>query len=81
MLYVNRNAEQLDDTNEMPLLGTPKLKSFNAIWPEPDEGFRKLEENSTHPTLNLKRGDVLSVRDGKIRDELCTTESCWSGEF
>jgi hypothetical protein len=82
MLYVNKNAELFDDNpNDMPLLGTPKLKSLNSIWPEPDMQFRKLNEESSHPTMNFERGDVLEVRERSIRSEFCTSESCWSGEL
>jgi hypothetical protein len=81
MLYANRNAEHIDDClSEMPLLGTPKLTSLNMIWPEPDQDFRRQKEESDHPVVNLKRGDVLTVRDDNIGDksEVCATESCWS---
>lgn len=79
MLYANRNAERIiDPSNDMPLLGTPKLTSINAIWPEPDQDFR----SNDHPIMNLSRGDILTVSENIVKDaeDICATESCWSGK-
>lgn len=81
MLYVKRNTTANSGSrNDMPLLCSPMLNSFNTIWPEPDTDYRSRSTNN--PTLNLHRGDILAVQVDarKNEGEEYGTESCWSGE-
>jgi hypothetical protein len=83
MLYANRNTTESPNSQEMPLLGTPKLTSLNMIWPEPDADFRRRNQEPVYPTVNLLRGDVLTVQADAPKDqvEVGVTESCWSGRI
>ncbi|KAI6171911.1 JNK-interacting protein 1 [Aphelenchoides besseyi] len=79
---VNASSAFVDDSTGVGILSPRTTNGISMVWPEPDD-CRARRKPPTHPTVNLDRGDVLTVRTQIPEDDfpVCgaeTSVSCWS---